>query len=79
MLLKFLYDHLAYSQDLHCRVKWAPKTVVVWDNRVTAHSALIDWDNGSRRRKSSPAWRCKWSRTGADNVFGRHRSDNAPG
>jgi hypothetical protein len=66
MLLKFLYDHLAYSQDLHCRVKWAPKTVVVWDN-------------GSRRRKSSPAWRCKWSRTGADNVFGRHRSDNAPG
>ncbi|ETN46754.1 uncharacterized protein HMPREF1541_00943 [Cyphellophora europaea CBS 101466] len=48
-LLKFLYDHLAYSQDLHCRVKWKPRTVVVWDNRVTAHSALIDWENGSRR------------------------------
>ena len=50
-LLKFLYDHLAYSQDLHCRVRWKPGTVVVWDNRVTAHSALIDWENGSRRRK----------------------------
>lgn len=48
-LLKFLYDHIALSQDLQCRVKWAPGTVVVWDNRVTAHSALIDWENGSRR------------------------------
>lgn len=48
-LLKFLYDHMAFSQDLQCRVKWAPGTVVVWDNRVTAHSAQIDWDNGERR------------------------------
>jgi sulfonate dioxygenase len=30
-LLKFLYDHIALSQDLQCRVKWAPGTVVVWD------------------------------------------------
>jgi sulfonate dioxygenase len=50
-LLKFLYDHIALSQDLQCRMKWAPGTVVVWDNRVTAHSAIIDWENGSRRRK----------------------------
>ena len=48
-LLKFLYDHIALSQDIQCRVKWAPKSVVVWDNRVTAHSALIDWENGARR------------------------------
>ena len=48
-LLKFLYDHIAYSQDLQCRVKWAQGTVVVWDNRVTAHSAQIDWENGERR------------------------------
>ena len=48
-LLKFLYDHIAFSQDLQCRVKWAPGTVVVWDNRVTAHSAQIDWENGERR------------------------------
>ena len=50
-LLKFLYDHIALSQDLQCRMRWKPRTVVVWDNRVTAHSALIDWENGSRRRK----------------------------
>lgn len=48
-LLKFLYDHIAFSQDLQCRVKWKAGTVVVWDNRVTAHSALVDWDTGARR------------------------------
>ncbi|KAH0612680.1 uncharacterized protein H6S33_009060 [Morchella sextelata] len=48
-LLKFLYDHIAYGLDFQIRVKWEPKTVVVWDNRVTAHSALLDWDDGGRR------------------------------
>jgi len=48
-LLNFLYDHIAKSQDLQARVKWAKGTVVVWDNRVTAHSAIIDWDDGQRR------------------------------
>ena len=50
-LLKFLYDHIALSQDLQCRMRWKKGTVIVWDNRVTTHSALIDWENGSRRRK----------------------------
>ncbi|KIX93595.1 uncharacterized protein Z520_10773 [Fonsecaea multimorphosa CBS 102226] len=48
-LLKFLYDHIALSQDIQCRVRWKPSTVVVWDNRVTTHSALIDWQDGQRR------------------------------
>jgi len=48
-LLNFLYSHMALSQDLQCRVKWAPGTVVVWDNRVTAHSALVDWESKARR------------------------------
>lgn len=48
-LLNFLYDHIAKGQDFQARVKWAPGTVVVWDNRVTAHSALLDWDDGARR------------------------------
>jgi sulfonate dioxygenase len=29
-LLNFLYDHIAKSQDVQARVKWAPRTVVVW-------------------------------------------------
>lgn len=34
LLLKFLYDHIALGQDFQIRVKWAPKTVVVWDVRA---------------------------------------------
>ncbi|KYK57407.1 alpha-ketoglutarate-dependent taurine dioxygenase [Drechmeria coniospora] len=48
-LLKFLYDHLAYGADFQVRVKWEEGTVVVWDNRVTQHSAIVDWENGQRR------------------------------
>ncbi|KAF9892834.1 hypothetical protein FE257_000423 [Aspergillus nanangensis] len=48
-LLKFLYDHIALSQDIQTRVRWRPGTVVVWDNRVAAHSALFDWQDGQRR------------------------------
>ncbi|OOF96748.1 hypothetical protein ASPCADRAFT_4788 [Aspergillus carbonarius ITEM 5010] len=48
-LLKFLYDHIALSQDLQARVRWRPGTVVVWDNRVAIHSALFDWEDGQRR------------------------------
>ncbi|ROV93221.1 hypothetical protein VMCG_08710 [Cytospora schulzeri] len=49
MLLKFLYDHLAYGADFQARLKWEEGTVVVWDNRVTQHSALVDWKDGGRR------------------------------
>jgi len=48
-MLKFLYDHIALGADMQVRVKWAPGTVVVWDNRVAAHTALIDWTDGQRR------------------------------
>ena len=30
-LLKFLFDHIALSQDLQTRIRWKPGTVVVWD------------------------------------------------
>jgi sulfonate dioxygenase len=30
-LLKFLFDHIALSQDIQMRLKWTPGTVVVWD------------------------------------------------
>ncbi|KAE8351331.1 hypothetical protein BDV28DRAFT_162429 [Aspergillus coremiiformis] len=48
-LLKFLYDHIALCQDTQTRVRWRPGTVVVWDNRVAAHSAIFDWKDGQRR------------------------------
>ncbi|KAH9206075.1 putative alpha-ketoglutarate-dependent sulfonate dioxygenase [Leptodontidium sp. 2 PMI_412] len=48
-LLQFLFAHIARGIDYQVRVKWAPKTVVVWDNRVTVHSATLDWSTGERR------------------------------
>lgn len=48
-LLKFLLDHIGRGIDYQARVRWEPKTVVVWDNRVTSHSAIVDWVTGERR------------------------------
>ena len=48
-LLKFLFDHIALSADIQVRMKWEDRTVVVWDNRVAAHTAIIDWEDGQRR------------------------------
>ncbi|KAI1257242.1 hypothetical protein MGN70_000282 [Eutypa lata] len=42
-LLNFLYNHIEHGQDWHIRVHWTPGTVVVYDNRVTQHSALRDF------------------------------------
>ncbi|KAG1754977.1 TauD-domain-containing protein [Suillus paluster] len=49
-ILKFLYDHVDKSGDLQARVKWQPGTVVLWDNRVTAHSAIVDYGKSNERR-----------------------------
>ncbi|OKL60499.1 hypothetical protein UA08_04332 [Talaromyces atroroseus] len=48
-LLAFLLNHISRGIDYQARIRWAPKTVVVWDNRVTAHSAIFDWTSGERR------------------------------
>jgi len=48
-LLKFLYDHVAQSHDLQARARWEPNTVVLWDNRVTSHSAIFDWETSEPR------------------------------
>ncbi|KAG5981695.1 hypothetical protein E4U55_002676 [Claviceps digitariae] len=48
-VIKFLLDHIAFGADFHIRVGWEEGTVVVWDNRVTSHTALIDWRDGQRR------------------------------
>lgn len=36
-ILNFLYDHIDRSLDSQVRARWEPYTVVLWDNRVTAH------------------------------------------
>ena len=48
-LLKFLFDHIESSHDLQLRANWEPNSVVLWDNRRTVHSAIIDWDTPVHR------------------------------
>ncbi|KAJ7485805.1 hypothetical protein FB451DRAFT_1337778 [Mycena latifolia] len=50
LLLNFLYDHIAKSTDHQVRVKWEQMSVVAWDNRVTAHSAVSDYAHLKARR-----------------------------
>ncbi len=49
MLLKFLQDHIATGADFHARMKWEDNSVIVWDNCNTAHTAIVDWEDGQRR------------------------------
>ncbi|KAJ3513060.1 hypothetical protein NLJ89_g3165 [Agrocybe chaxingu] len=49
-ILRFLYDHVDKSADNQARVKWRPNTVVLWDNRVTAHSAIVDFKETGEAR-----------------------------
>jgi sulfonate dioxygenase len=42
-LLKFLYDHVALSQDLQARIKWAPGTVVIWDVCIAVDFCALCW------------------------------------
>lgn len=48
-LLAMLYDHIAYTVRIQCRVQWAPNTVVFWDNRVVQHHAAFDYHPEVRR------------------------------
>ncbi|KAJ7708839.1 alpha-ketoglutarate-dependent sulfonate dioxygenase [Mycena rosella] len=50
LLLNFLYDHIAKSGDHQARIKWEPMSMVLWDNRVTAHSAISDYSQQKARR-----------------------------
>ncbi|KAI0791767.1 alpha-ketoglutarate catabolism dioxygenase [Abortiporus biennis] len=49
LILHFLFDHIAKGVDFQIRATYEPGTVVVWDNRVTIHSASGDFDNSFRR------------------------------
>ncbi|KAI9637152.1 alpha-ketoglutarate-dependent sulfonate dioxygenase, partial [Dioszegia hungarica] len=42
-ILNLLYAHIAQGQDFQVRASWKPRSVVLWDNRITAHSATGDY------------------------------------
>ncbi len=47
-VLEMLYRHIETNTRFHCRVKWQPNTVVLWDNRAVHHHAV--WDYYPERR-----------------------------
>ncbi|WP_413755440.1 TauD/TfdA dioxygenase family protein [Streptomyces sp. MMBL 11-3] len=42
-VLEMLYDHIARTNLLHCRVRWQANTLVFWDNRCVQHHATWDY------------------------------------
>lgn len=42
-LLNFLYELVPNQPRFHCRVRWAPGTLVFWDNRCLQHHAIWDY------------------------------------
>lgn len=52
VLLRGLFDKIAYSVEFQCRVRWQPNTVTFWDNRTVQHHAC--WDYYPEKREG---WR----------------------
>ncbi len=46
-ILGFLAQHMT-QPAFTCRLRWAPKTLAIWDNRISIHQAFNDYD-GHRR------------------------------
>lgn len=42
-VLGMLYEHIARTPLLHCRVRWQPDTLTFWDNRCVQHHAVWDY------------------------------------
>ncbi len=48
-ILEMLYRHIESNTRCHCRVKWRPNTLVLWDNQAVHHHAVWDYYPESRR------------------------------
>ena len=47
-LIDFLMTYIQ-RPEFTCRIRWAPGTLVLWDNRCTCHYAIADYAGHTRR------------------------------
>jgi len=47
-ILDMLFDYIARTPVLNCRVRWTPNTLVFWDNRCVQHHVAWDYYPHSR-------------------------------
>jgi len=43
-VLNFLEHHVSENHDLQVRYRWGKNDIAIWDNRVTLHTATLDYD-----------------------------------
>jgi taurine dioxygenase len=46
-LMEYLQGQ-AYKLSVQCRIRWAPDTLIVWDNRFLQHCGVHDYENERR-------------------------------
>ena len=60
LLLEFLVQHMVTCHDIQARVRWQPRTIVMFDNRSTIRtsltSLLFDQCISNTTRQILPAW-----------------------
>ncbi|BGP41453.1 hypothetical protein JCM10450v2_005495 [Rhodotorula kratochvilovae] len=49
-ILGLLYNHIKAGVDFQVRLRHKPRSVILWDNRITAHTAIVDFAAGGGRR-----------------------------
>ncbi|PVH77204.1 TfdA family taurine catabolism dioxygenase TauD [Cadophora sp. DSE1049] len=48
-ILNYLYDVFEHNLDIQVRFKWTPNASALWDNRVTIHNAIWDYEGREPR------------------------------
>ncbi|MEZ5740912.1 MAG: TauD/TfdA family dioxygenase [Burkholderiaceae bacterium] len=51
VILNYLFNLVASRPDFQCRHRWAPGTLVIWDNRSLQHYAVGDYRGLRRMRR----------------------------
>jgi sulfonate dioxygenase len=48
MLTEYLLQHMVAGHDFQARVRWSPRSIVMFDNRSTIHTAIVDYIDEER-------------------------------